>query len=260
MDHQYGPSDAELTFVRPGPNLFEMEGAFMGWEEIVVGLVSVWWNEQKKPYPLSRLKPDLRNRHVDLDEKLGGRKAREVMEIDFRDRLKVFHHPNHELVWYMIPVLTDSNAAIGALTTEEPNKPLVSTVEYEKAVFTAFIKRLEEGKRRFLFFGDRTYFDDIQTDPVTTYGGLEVMRSDISVPVGELLTDVEKRETSQRIQAWLKNNDIELTKVTVQNRSESKAQDRASVSDVLDFSGLTASEKARILIPLDLLFKIRFGR
>ena len=43
-------------------------------------------------------------------------------------------------------------------------------------------------------------------------------------------------------------------------RHDSHVGKTSSIFDIADFSGLSPSEKSRILIPLDLLSKIKFGR
>jgi len=232
----------------------------MDWEDAIVDLVESHWNESNRPYPLSRLKLDLRKQGIEIDEKLGGRKLREVLEIDFSTTLRVFRNPDHELAWYMVSSKVDLEEGIVALKRHPLQKIASNTVEYDKAIFTAFIKEIFEGKRRFVFLEPKKRFDDFLASEDVPEGGIEVLHAEIVRPSGEQLTGEEKRDASDRIRTWLSNNDVQLEKAVAAHRIAVKEHDTSTLGDVLDFSGLSVSDKARILIPLDVLLKIKFRR
>ena len=235
----------------------------MKWLETLTDLVNDFWATKKQVYQLSKAMGDLNRKGVAFTGKYPGQKIKDAILEDGVTSLLLVRKPNHPLVWGLLPAgVTDvDDIAIWSISRDRSESPSIQTPRYDKAIWTAFIKKIEHGRRRFVFLDSPLRFLDTDVFLAPPVAGIELQSSFVIGPVDGELSEETKEEVERNIKSWCEVNKIDPVRVLAPAiRHESNFGKVHNFFDFADFGGLSSSEKSRILIPLDLLSKVKFGR
>lgn len=236
----------------------------MSWIETLTEVVKSHWSSTGRALLLSQVKRELAKRGIDLVSALEGRKLKDALVEEGGSDVRLVRNPLQPLVWGLLPSAADAPGELGELFGPLEDKTVAASraPRFGRGVWLAFAKPLKIGCRRFLEVGPPSRMFDIPDGGMPPPAGVEIDPSFIYNPSGELVpNEHHEAQVEKNIREWALHKGIELEKLLASAPAVAgKAREGAGHFDIADFSGLSSSEKARILIPLDLLSKIRFGR
>ena len=235
----------------------------MEWLATLTEIVANHWLSKKQAYQLSKAMGDLSRAGVNFSSKFPGQKIKDAILEDGVAQLRLVRKPNHPLVWGLLPaeIINVDENSIWASSQEVSGSPNFQTPRYDKAIWTAFIKKIDADHRRFIFVEPPSRFLDIPIYDAPSEIGIELTSSYIIKPVVGELSDSKKLEVEVNIKRWCAANSVDPEKVLASSpRHDSYVGKSPNSFDIIDFSGLSSLEKSRILIPLDLISKVKFGR
>lgn len=235
----------------------------MSWLAPLVEAVVQYWGRTGKAYNLAKAKPELLQRHVSVDVHLAGRKLKDAIQEDAATELRLIRNPEHRLSWGLVPYSVDLPTDLTELfaPAQEATQTKEDAVRFSRGVWLAFSKPLKLGTRRFLELREPSaVLHEVYDGQPLPPSGVEVLPEYIWSPNGELIPNEDRdQEIEQSIRRWAKEKGISVSQL-VRREISSELPDGGRPASFIDISGLSQTDKARILIPLDLLEKIRFGR
>lgn len=236
----------------------------MSWLAPLVEEVTHYWAKTGKAYNLAKAKPELSRRQVPVDTHLAGRKLKDAILEDAATELRLVRNPESKLSWGLVPASADTPANLAELFADVPKSPQApdDPIRFSRGVWLAFSKPLKVGCRRFLEVRksrSASLHEVYEGQPLPS-SGVEILPNYIWNSNGELIPSENRdQEIDQTIRRWAQEKDIPLDFLKRKDMDQDGFESEQGAS-YLDISGLTQSDKARILIPLDLLEKIRFGK
>lgn len=238
----------------------------MTWLSPLCEAVQQHWANTGKAFNLAKAQPLLK-KNTDLELHLQGRKIKDAIQEDAQAELRLVRDPQSGLTWGLVPRDVEIPADAAELFRVEASTrtavPTAQTIRYGRGVWAAFSKPLKPGTRRFLEIGPPSKCYDIVGNEPLPPAGLEVPEGFIYGQNPELVPNENRDlEIEKNIRDWASSKGIDVQNLSAGRSTLERrhAAERSAGFDVLDFSLLNDTEKARILIPLDLLNKIRFGR
>jgi len=241
----------------------ERIAVLMDWISTLDQTVKSYWSSTGKAYLLSWIPAAMAKAGVELSSVLKGRKLKDAIQEDGRDVLRTIRHPEFPLAWAVVPLeaqVTNLKELFPS-TKKEELAVAHESPRFARAVWLAFSKPLKPHQRRFLEIGPPSKMYDISESEPPPPLGLEVDSSLIYNSEPALLPLEERDEHVERaIHKWAAEHDVSIDKLTpkLANRITANREGQDPTGGLIDFSGLSNSEKARILIPLDLIAKLRF--
>lgn len=235
----------------------------MDWLAKLKDIVESNWTETGKVFLLAKAKAELERRGVNLFSELQARKLKDAILEDSDGSVRLVRNPSHPLVWGLIPGNVEIPIDLASLFTVHTVRQSDEshTPRFDRAVWTAFVKPASDGCRRFIEVGSPARFFDVSNDESAPPMSVEVDAQYFLGPAATVLSGEEKSKVEANIRRWAKDKGVALGALIAQiSHSEAKMGGATNSFDIADFSGLSIAEKARILIPLDILAKIKFGR
>lgn len=234
----------------------------MNWLDPLIEEVNKHWAATGKAFNLAKAPPVLKNKGVNVEYHLQGRKFKDAVLEDASTDLRLV---KMHLTWGAVPREVDIPPDTSELFVKATRAPSAEeTIRFGRGVWTAFSKPLKDGARRFLEIGPPSKVYDLYSDDPLPPVGIEVPQEYIYNPSLELLPNENRdQEIEAKIRSWAAFRGIDVLDLAtgkVQYEVHKADGMPGSPTDFLDLSRLSTSEKARIHIPLDLLDKIRFGR
>jgi hypothetical protein len=195
------------------------------------------WNNQRKLLLLSQIPSFLRSQGVEIDQVLAGRPLMLALRYDGADRLALVQNPFHSAVWAALPkAIADAadpqnlfTRKIEAPISSENNSP--SRVRFKPWFWAAFIKALEPDHKRWL----------------TPDHFVDQPHAEVPPDIPNILM------ITNTIEKWAKSNGIELSPFELR---DSESSGRESKKTSLSFESLDQDDLRRIVIPLDIVFKL----
>ena len=224
------------------------------WVDTLAKVAESRWID-KKPLYLAEVPSLLREKSIDISDVRAGRSLRSAIATDATDRLRLVAHPDHSLVWAVIPSSAPENIDLRAIFSrvpsqridaEAPSQPL----QYKRWFWAAFIKSLAPGMKRWILsdqFIDRPEFDYGHSD------ALEVTVQDIIQHEAGAPTDSAAVWGS--IRAWATRTGTNLAEFEVR-LTEQPARKVTYHKPSLAFESLDEDDLKRILVPLDIIMKL----
>ena len=225
------------------------------WIEILEAEAQAKW-DSGKPLLGSQIPPILQSHGVDLSKALAGRPLLTALRFDAAETLGLVQHPLHAAVWAIVPrSVADStdpqsifSVKKAAVTPEV--KPPQNIQKFKPWFWSAFVKLLEPGKRRWLF--DGRFIDIEVTEPKPSQSAIEILATDIANPGAGVRAD--PMAVLNAIKTWASRHDLSIV------------QYEASDDDIygvlrtqrthLAFESLEIDDLKRIVIPLDIVMKL----
>jgi hypothetical protein len=203
---------------------------------------------------VSQIPAFMRTKNIDPTAMRGGRALLAALRLDCEGRLTFFQHPQHPAVWAALPVDIGSDLqAIDVFKSNEPRVPSPTNTiphRFTPWFWAAFIKPLEDGKRRWL--SDDRYADhDYEWNPPLS--AKEIKVTDINNP--GLGKPVDKELVLASIKAWADRNEVELNKFEIGSSGDSR-KTLSHSRHHLAFESLDVADLKRIKIPLDIVLKL----
>jgi hypothetical protein len=237
----------------------------MDWLNFLAEEVKRHWFEKGTAYNLARVKPFLDRNFSPLQNVLRGRKLRAAIEEDGGSLLKIIKNPNDSLTWGLVPAEIDlpvDFTELFSVKSERRSKP-DSTLRFSRTVWSAFSHSLPENLRRYLIMGSPVLLRDISDTDMPPPGGIQIGPEYIFDHSSEAVPNSSRDQVIEaNIKAWAELNAVLLSDLVKAPRAknDSASPSLGSPYLVADFTALTDDERSRILIPLNLLSKIKFGK
>jgi hypothetical protein len=212
------------------------------------------WNNQRKLLLLSQIPSFLRSQGVEIDQVLAGRPLMLALRYDGADRLALVQNPFHSAVWAALPkAIADAadpqnlfTRKIEAPISSENNSP--SRVRFKPWFWAAFIKALEPDHKRWLtpdHFVDQPHAEVPPANAILLDTEYIANLNPEDIPNILMITNT--------IEKWAKSNGIELSPFELR---DSESSGRESKKTSLSFESLDQDDLRRIVIPLDIVFKL----
>ncbi len=205
---------------------------------------------------LSQIPRFLKTQGIEPTDVQAGRSLLNALRMDCAQELSLFQDPKNAAVWAAIP--SDVGAKLQGpdvfssfrRTSDEASSPTESSsVKFKPWFWAAFVKPIENGKRRWIL--SNRYLDESTPD---NRGDLtnarEVVSDDIRYPGPE--QPVNKSEVSAAIEDWATRNQVDLSDFEA-DQPEPKAHQPLKH---LSFESLDISDLRRISVPLDIVMKL----
>lgn len=241
----------------------------MDWVTVLNQLVTSHWSSTGKAYLLAWVPPALAKAGVDMNSVLKGRKLKDAIQEDCRAELRVVRNPNFQLVWGAIPIDAAIPTNLADLFLEQETAPehkaktSQESMRFGRAIWVAFSKPLKPDHRRYVEVGPPSKMYDIAIGEAPPPLGLEVDEGLILSSAPSLIPmDDRDQQIEENIRKWAAQRGLPLQKLQPAPRTLIGVEKGTTPAefDFIDFSGLSNADKARILIPLDIIAKLRFGR
>ncbi|WP_123834194.1 hypothetical protein [Methylobacterium currus] len=223
------------------------------WLNIIVAAAQSEWNH-RRALNLAKI-PNIIARHgLDYKPLLSGRGLREVLSITGGQELKLVNHPKEPLVWGVLPASVDiSGLDLASLFDKEVTQN-GKVPRFKRAFWTAFIKQMQDGERRFIT--NDGSFINLQTNNIPELSWIEVLPSDL-VETDLLSSDDYDRAVLNKIKEWCARNSVEIERYFMQQSSKVESHRETKIEFAkIDFSSLSEADLARISIPLDIVMKL----
>lgn len=235
----------------------------MDWISCLDQIVRSHWSSTGKAFLLSWIPGALAKHGVDLPSVLRGRKLKDAIQEEGRSVLRAIRHPDYQLVWAIVPIDAPATNLKDLFPFSKQTDALAEkdSVRFGRAVWSAFSKPLKPHQRRYLEIGPPSKMYDLAESEPPPPLGLEVDPSLIYGAQPSLVPIEERDEHIERtIRKWAADHKIPIDKLTPANRLPTIGEYHDATIDLIDFSDLSPAEKGRILIPLDILPKLRFRK
>lgn len=235
----------------------------MDWHEELAEVVTSHYARTGKAFLLANATRELQRRGVDLQSALFGRKLKDAIVEEAPSSLRLVRNPAHSLVWGVMPSKAPEPGDLETLFTGSATKSSdsIQSPRFGRGVWLAFAKPIKSGYRRYLEIGPPSRPSDIPEGSMPPPEGVEIDASFIYNPASDLVQNDHSASVEKNIRDWAESKSIKIENLLFSGRKiYTENVGRVVDYDFLDFSGLSTPDKARILIPLDILPKIRFGR
>jgi len=215
------------------------------WTDVVKAIVGEHWTNQESAVLLSRLPALLKQRGVEPQDFLKGRKLAQALEEDLPSDLLVIRSEQNPIVVGVVP----SSASPAPPFSRYFSGTKINNVP--PALWRAFTVPLVAGYRRFFSVSPSKYFD-ILGDAGQPDGSYEIDRSDILGEAPGTASSIH-----EKIERWKNDNNIKLEAMKIRSSGSQlpkELSDMRALSDAL--AELEDSDLQRISIPLDIVRKI----
>lgn len=234
----------------------------MSWLEPLCDAVTNHWNLTGKAFNLAKVKPELLRNHVDVEAHLSGRKLKDAILEDATDELRLIRDPNNKLTWGVVPYDAELPNNLGDIfgSSKEATSNDSGSIRFNRTVWLAFSRPLKPAHKRFLELRSTgPFLHEVPDGQPLPPAGIEIAESYILKQDSDSTTpDQRDQVVVDSIKRWAQEKEISLRDLARRETVHSSAS-TANEANMLDISNLTQADKARIMIPLDLVEKIRFG-
>jgi hypothetical protein len=204
----------------------------------------------------------LQEQGVQLNDVLKGRKLKEAIMEDAAEVVRLQPDPDRPLSWFIIPASVSPNESRSPTLIERSKVPSHGAVpKYKRPFWAAFIKRIPEGRRRYIY-QNGLKFDDLPNSVHPPIGGYEV--TDEYLVGSDMLSEDDYRgAVNAAIERWLGASKLSSTDF-LDGAPEKPTKMSARGSESARFLGPLASlpdaDLKRIVIPLDIILKLAARR
>src|SRR6516165_4863981 len=228
---------------------FDCEGNLVArWIDIVFGEATQKW-QGRKALLLSQIPGLFRQAGIDSEEVIANRSLREALATEGGEKLRLIFDPDHPMVWGVVPASANlAPEEQRAAFRRDPSKP-APLPRFKRPFWMAFIKRIEDGQRRFVQLNDGGFLDLPKTT-MPPPNSREILLTDLVNE--ERLKDATKDEyIYERVKQWLQRNQLKREDFYVGAQA---VQDESSSSLRLD--KLSEADLQRIMVPMAIVMKL----
>lgn len=216
------------------------------------------WSASGMALLLAKVPVRLQERSIDLQDRLGARRLKSVLE-EHRDRFRLVRDPDNELVWGVLPSHVSAAPTPELFRTRkatdrearELGKPVP---QFMRGFWTAFVKRIPEGRERYLDISSTPYFEDV---PKGQFAPPHLVRVDdiYILSEGDLLSEAPDPElVYKKIQDWCKQYGVDERRFYVRSYRDGSKASKADFAERL--SQLSDKDLSRIMVPGDIVLKL----
>lgn len=178
----------------------------------------------------------------------GGRSLRETIATDAFDKLRLIVNPDDKLVWGVVPKSAHLPDDLRPYFDRKVSK--ISTApRYKRWFWTAFIKQVPEGHKRYLF--PHTFIDIPETEP-SPGGAWPLDKTDILE--SSLTEPVSYDAVHEAIGKWAARTGADLTQYQI--TPAQKTSNVTAPTQLHRLFELDDNDLKRVMIPLDIVVKL----
>lgn len=210
-----------------------------------------YWERAKSPYLLSAMGPDLKRRGFDFQAIMRPLRLRQFVEYFLDDTLTVIADPSLPLKIGVVPKEATSSKTAAELFRQIPDVTSDEFYRLKPSVFSAFVRSLPQGYRRYLDIKSRNYqYKDLPEGEAVGTDFVEIERNYIVDDFDSAPS--KKRDLYRNLEAWMAKNGLKKEELAFGSGETRQGQD--ILSAVLQ--RLSDEELARITMPLDIVKKL----
>lgn len=225
-------------------------------EDEIIKMVNDSWDQEKKLVLLARIGQHLNRSGLDLKGYLKGKKlASEINHGNLGKKIKLVTSPQDKLVHAAAPINAELSSELEIYFKKDQElKAKEKNIKFNKIIWIAFTRPLNENKDRFIKIVPDLSFQDIQK-------GTEV--PDIFLDRKFIVFDEIPRKSDRdlnvekNIMQWAKENQIDIEDIKEKDFDRNSKTEKICISMLEKIiSSLDSSELKRISLPLDIVKKL----